>query len=163
MYGSVVWSSYSKENLDRILKLRKRAARIILSAEKTTCSTTLFNGLNWISFTDEPFIRSAIVYKRVDVLYIIAPNISTLSWWGIPMFIAERHVFAWQIYIMPSIYNRITEGGRTFAVRTTKDWNSIDINIRKADSLNNFKKKLHVQNILSAQKISSLWDVFLRF
>jgi hypothetical protein len=66
MYGRAVWSCCSKENLDRILKLQKRAARIILSAEKTTPSKTLFNGLNWITFTDELFIRrSSIVYKRV--------------------------------------------------------------------------------------------------
>ena len=66
MYGSAVWSCCSKENIDRILKLQKRAARIILSAEKTTPLKTLFNGLNWIPFIDELFIRrSSIVYKRV--------------------------------------------------------------------------------------------------
>ena len=59
MYGSVVYSSCSKENLDRILNL--------------------FNGLNWIPFTDESFIRrSAIVYKRVNVSYNCPKYIDSL-------------------------------------------------------------------------------------
>ena len=52
MYGSVIWDYCSVESLARVLKLQKRAARIILDTEKTT-SIFLFNILNWLPFTKE--------------------------------------------------------------------------------------------------------------
>ena len=42
LYGSTIWTSCSKE---KILRLQKRAARIILDAERTAPSIDLFNTL----------------------------------------------------------------------------------------------------------------------
>ena len=44
-YGCVVWSHCSANNLDRLLKFQKRAARIILQAEFNTPSNQMFNFL----------------------------------------------------------------------------------------------------------------------
>ena len=46
-YGSVVWGSTSTYNLDRILKLQKRAARIILKADIQTRSEGMFAEPGW--------------------------------------------------------------------------------------------------------------------
>ena len=46
-YGCVDWGHCSANNVDRLLKLKKRAARIILQAEFNTPSNQLFNILNW--------------------------------------------------------------------------------------------------------------------
>ena len=43
MYGSVIWDCCSVESLTRVLKLQKRAARIISDTKKTTSSIFLFN------------------------------------------------------------------------------------------------------------------------
>ena len=40
LYLSPVWSSCNKELLERVLRMQKRAARIILDAERTTCTLT---------------------------------------------------------------------------------------------------------------------------
>ena len=51
--GSTIWTSCSKENLMKVLRLQKRAARIILDAERTAPSVGLFNTLKWVPFYAE--------------------------------------------------------------------------------------------------------------
>jgi len=53
LYGSTIWTSCSKENLLKVLRLQKRAARIILDAERTAPSVDLLNTLNWVPFYAE--------------------------------------------------------------------------------------------------------------
>ena len=66
LYGSSVWSSTSKANLDSILRLQKRAARVILNAPVNSRSVDLFNNLNWIPFYRESHIKQyALIYKRL--------------------------------------------------------------------------------------------------
>ena len=43
LYGSNVWSSTSKANLDSILRVQKRAARVIINAPFHSRSMDLFN------------------------------------------------------------------------------------------------------------------------
>ena len=65
-YAEVIWSSCDKEPLYRVLKLQKRAARIILYADRLAPSVTLFNKLEWIPFYEQSKInKCAIFYKRV--------------------------------------------------------------------------------------------------
>ena len=67
MYGSNVWSNTSKENLERISKLQKRAARIILGASTRAKSPPLFQKFGWIPFIEEVNIRKAAVcYNRLN-------------------------------------------------------------------------------------------------
>ena len=56
-YLSPIWSSCNKELLERVLRMQKRAARVILDAERTTRVLTMFNELTGIPF----FYRS--IYK----------------------------------------------------------------------------------------------------
>ena len=66
LYGSSVWSSTSKANLNSILRLQKRAARVILNASFNSRSVDLFNTLNWIPFYRESHINQcAFIYKRL--------------------------------------------------------------------------------------------------
>ena len=48
LYGSTIWTSCSKENILKLLRLQKRVARIILDAERTASSVSLFNTLKWV-------------------------------------------------------------------------------------------------------------------
>ena len=47
-YASLIWSSRDKEQLYRVLKLQKRAARVILYANRQVSPVPLFNKLSWI-------------------------------------------------------------------------------------------------------------------
>ena len=57
LYLSPIWSSCSKELPERVLRMQKRAARIILDAERTTHTLTMFNELNRILFFIEAYIN----------------------------------------------------------------------------------------------------------
>ena len=45
-YGSIIWGSTSNANVERLTKLQKRAARIILKADIIICSH-MFRELKW--------------------------------------------------------------------------------------------------------------------
>ena len=67
LHGSSVWSSTNKANLDSILRLQKRAGRVILNAPFNSRSVDLFNTLNWISFyRDSHIIKGcALIHKKL--------------------------------------------------------------------------------------------------
>ena len=61
--GSGVCSSANKANLDSILRLRKRAARVILNAPANLRSVDLFYTLNLIPFYRELHINQCALIK----------------------------------------------------------------------------------------------------
>ena len=124
LYGSMVWDNCNVELLQRILKLQKRAARIILEANKTTPSVVLFNNLNWLPFTKQSLIkRCALAYKRVNDNYITPSYIDKLLKRNSE--IHGRTTRHSNLNLVCPKYKRKTEGGRTFTVRTIQSWNSI--------------------------------------
>ena len=59
--------SCSKENLLKVLRIQKRAAKIILDAEKTAPSVGLFNTFKWVPFYAESYVnRFVLIYKRLN-------------------------------------------------------------------------------------------------
>ena len=66
-YVNVVWTSCDKHCLNRVLKLQKRAARVILDADCQASSVKLFNKLNWIPFFEQAKLtKCCIIYKRLQ-------------------------------------------------------------------------------------------------
>ena len=67
MYGSGVWVSTSVDNLNKVFRLQKRAARVILNADTKANSVDLFRELNWLPLFHEAMINQcALVYKRLN-------------------------------------------------------------------------------------------------
>ena len=50
-YGSVTWGTTSKNKIEMLSKLQKRAARIILNANYDTASSYMFEKLGWSTIT----------------------------------------------------------------------------------------------------------------
>ena len=68
-YGSCTWGATSKSNLDRILKLQKRAARIILNATFETSSAEMFNKLGWATITKRRnYNKAVLTFKALNNL-----------------------------------------------------------------------------------------------
>ena len=66
LYLSPIWSSCSKELLERVLRMQKRAAHIKLDTERTT-RKFIFHALNWIPIFIEAYIsRCFIAYMRLE-------------------------------------------------------------------------------------------------
>ena len=63
-YCSNVWGNLNDEGIQRITKLQKRAARIILDAPFLTPTKELFENLNWLSLCDRiSYNKLVLVYK----------------------------------------------------------------------------------------------------
>ena len=130
--ASVIWSSCNKEQLYRVLQLQKRAPRVLLYADHQASAVALFNKLSWIPFYEQSrFDKCSIIHKRINGTlpsylndHIIINN--------------NRHAcntcYA-NINTLCPKYRRQTEGGRTFSVSAAKLWNSVPLDIRKADTL----------------------------
>ena len=66
-YVSVIWSNCDKHCLDHVLKLQKRAARIVTGADSYAPSVQLFNTLEWIPFFENvKLAKCCITYKRLQ-------------------------------------------------------------------------------------------------
>ena len=129
MYGATVWANCSVENLKKILRLQKRAARIILDVGTRTNSVSLFKQLNWLAFHDEVKLNKCVLaYKRFHgncPLYIKGMLISDAD-----MQTCSSGCYSQRNLVCPR-YNRVTEGGKSFQVSTSKLWNSSYKNFRK--------------------------------
>ncbi len=116
-YVNVIWTTCSKENLSRVLKLQKRAARVILNANRTAPSVPLLNRLKWLPFYEDAKVtRCAIAYKRVQGVlpsYLQESLRLNSSMHG-------RHTRYSNFNLLCPYFNykRQTDGGRTFAVQT---------------------------------------------
>ena len=65
-YVSSIWTSCDKENLSCVLKLQKRAARVISDANNEPSSVKLFNSLQWLPLSEEKKIaKYCVAHKRI--------------------------------------------------------------------------------------------------
>ena len=114
LYGSTIWSNCSADNLTRILKLQKLAARVIVGADTRSNSLNLFNKLGWLPFYEEAKVKKcSLVLKRLqgncpnymyDLLNCNADLHTRSRWYSALKLVFPR-------------YNRESEGeggGRTF-------------------------------------------------
>ena len=148
-YGSVIWSNCDKELLNRVFKLQKRAARVILYADRLAPSVELFNKLSWIPFYEQCKIdKCSILYKRVNGYLPGYLNDHIL----INSNVHSRSTRYANVNAICPKYKRETEGGKTFTVSSIKLWNKLPIDIRKADSVTLFKKIMW-RNIFKDQQL----------
>ena len=139
MYRYTVWSSCSSENLERVYKLQKRAARVILDVDTGERSANLFKALNWFPLHDEIKIqRCCVIYNRVygqSTQYMeqmLTRNADYDSR-------SNRHS---KVSLVCPRYKRESEGGGSFGVIGSKLWNTIPADVRSNDSFHSFKKTL---------------------
>ena len=153
LYGSTIWTSCSKENLLKDLRLQKRAAKIIHHAEKTAASVGLFNTLKWVPFYSESYVnRCVLIYKRLNGN--TQEYINDLLIRGSDTH--NRPTRFCNINLMCPRFKRSTEGGRAFAVRATKEWNKLSVDIKQSTSVKSLKHSLF-KIILDNQILSKLF------
>ena len=63
-YGCLIWSRGSSSNFLRLLRLQKRAARLILKADILPSSESMFKVLQWLSFPKRVvYHKSIMIFK----------------------------------------------------------------------------------------------------
>ena len=134
-YADVIWPSCDKEPLYRVLKLQRRAARIILYANRLAPSVTLFYRLGWIPFHEQSKIKKrAIFYKRVNGSLLMNTTINNTQ--------HNRSTRYANYNSICPYYKRESERGRSFAVLATWLWNNVPLNVRKSDTVKSVKTHL---------------------
>ena len=141
LYVSCAWCTASEENINRVSKLQKRAARVILDTDIGERSELLFRQLDWLPLKEELNLkRSSLIFRRIKDENACPSYIAELLTRN-----SDRHTRASRYgkynIVCPS-NNRETKGGRTFQTSGTKLWNSIPLEIRKKDSIGSFKSSV---------------------
>ena len=156
MYASTVWTSCNKEALEQVLRMQKRAARIILAAQRTSRTVTLFNKLNWIPLYNEAYInRCALAYKRINGTLPDYMNTSLKK----NSDVHSRNTRNCNLNLLCPPHRNTSEGGRTFSVRTIKDWNSLPRSLKMEKSVKSFKAKLW-NSVFNTQRSMSSFNYF---
>ena len=98
--------------------MQKRAARIILEAQRTSRTVTLFNNLSWIPFYNEAYIKCCeLAFKGIhgsqlpDYLSASLRKNSDVQ---------SRNTRNCDVNLLCPLHRNISEGGRTFAVKNCK-------------------------------------------
>ena len=139
LYGSTVWIFCSKNDIERVLKLQKRAVRVIMYASKEDRTVELFRKLNWIQFYDEvEIIKCSIIYNGIN-----GNSLAYIS----DMFPRNADVHSrvtrhGHINILCPRYMRENDCGRSFTVLAVKSWNRLSPELRNKTSLFSLKNTL---------------------
>ena len=136
-YGSNTWGSTSKLNIERLSKLQKRAARIILKADFDTPSSEMFNELGWSTIENRHnYNKAVLTYKALNDLtpeYIsnlLKPTFETHN----------RNLRSATNGSLSVPRSRTSLFDRSFSATAPKLWNSLPKEITTASSLENFKQ-----------------------
>ena len=138
-YGSATWGTKNSTNIERLNKLQKRAARIILKAELTTPSSEMFQRLGWLS------VNSRLKYNKAVLTYKALNNLT-------PAYISQLLKPSSQrnnrvlrssengTIVIPRSKTALYDG--SFSCSAPKLWNSLPETVRLAPSLNVIKKSV---------------------
>ena len=138
-YGSVVWGAASSTNIERLTKLQKRAARIILHADYDISSDQMFKELRWLSVPDRlKYNKTVLTYRAVNNL---SPEyISKLLK---PM--SEVHNLNLRSSVNGTLYvskSRISLYDGSFSCSAPRLWNALPQTVINASSLSTLKQSL---------------------
>ena len=134
-YCCTVWGNISSNLTDSMIKLQKRAARIILDKGIDTPSAGMFAELNWMKFPDR------ITYQKSVLMYKIFNNLTHLQeFFTFTSDIHQRSLRSTSdnlLYVpKPNIeyLNSISYSG-------SKIWNAIPDHVKQSTSIAEFKYK----------------------
>ena len=134
-YCDVIWSNSDKTYLDRLLRLQKRGARIILRKKiREECSENLFKELDWPTLTDRwNFHTCLTVFKCLKGLCpAYLENVFSLN--------SDIHNYCTRgsknIH-MPRISSK--SGYRSFAYSAAKLFNGLSQSVKDSTSVQAFK------------------------
>ena len=138
-YGSITWSGTTLANIERLLKLQKRAARIILQTDYSTPSAEMFAELGWQPINKRlAYNKAVFTYKALNgqtpqyISELLKPVAET----------RDRHLRSSSNGTLAVPRSRTSVFDRSFSVSAPRLWNSLPIDIRNSTTLNGFKNSL---------------------
>ena len=134
-YCSSVWGCAGTAEINRLQKLKNRAARIVTNGSFDTPSNQLIGTLRWKTINELIDIETkTMVFKSLNEL---APTYLRSLFRKIRKVLHIDYAIHQQI----SGYQKSTENGKkSFSFRGAKLWNSLSANCKQAASLTTFKQ-----------------------
>ena len=128
IYCSVAWGNCSKTLLLRILRLQKRAARIIFNADLLTPSVLLFSKLKWIPIFDLIKLRKLLLLFNI----LINPN-APLCFKDRFSFLSDSRPYRTRasLYDLKLPLPRTDFGKRTFLFSGSTLFNALDPSLKQ--------------------------------
>ena len=138
-YGCMIWGRSATTNIQRLIKLQKRAAGIILKVDILTPSQSMLNQLKWLSFPRRVQYHTCVmVYKALNHM---SPEYITDLFTKVSetQNRSLRSVDNDLLHI-PSFKTSLFEN--SFSVSAARLWNTVPLDIRTASSLEAFKHSI---------------------
>ena len=134
-YCNTIWLNGNGKEITKLLKIQKRASRIMLNKSATTSSAPLFKDLKWLTFNQRNNYNTAVlIYKALNNLT--------------PSYIKDLLVISTNSYYslrsssnkdIKTLKARTKYYRNSFTYKSREIWNNIPLNIRNANSFNTFK------------------------
>ncbi|XP_068725942.1 uncharacterized protein [Montipora capricornis] len=146
-YCSVVWSPYTKKNIEKVEKVQRRATKFILKTEDNY--ETRLKKLNLMS------LKNRRILADVTFLYKALNGISNVNIDSYIDFYSDADRYSFRKYddlTLKNKYARTNPLKYSFFHRIVDSWNLLPYDIRKAVSVNIFKrgvKKFLLDNTLN--------------
>ena len=139
-YACVIWGATSQYNLDRIIRLQKYAARVILNIKhpQDVPSSELFYKLNWMTINQRiQYFTSILMFKTINRS---SPNYLHNRF----QYVKDHHPINTRSAAngnlsIPKLFSKT--GQRSFQYRGVHAWNSLSVDVRNY-GLVKFKKYL---------------------
>ena len=127
-YGCLIWGRCSAFNTNRLVKLQKRAARIILNVYLMTPLEQMFSELNWLSFPKRVKYHTCVMMFKV--FNNMAPEYLRDFFKGVHETHGRslRSVDKWLLNIP---FCRTSYYSNSFTVTGAREWNALPLAIRK--------------------------------
>ena len=138
-YCLTIYGNASKSHLDRIFKLQKCAARIILDAPPDATSKPLFVKLNWLNVFEICTLNKGVLLFKI--FHNLAPNYLQCLFSHTTNNNYQLRSIADHCLAIPQHNTEFFK--RSLQYSGVSMWNELPISIRNSNSLNSFKASLH--------------------
>ena len=138
-YGSITWGSASSLHFERLNKLQKRAARIILRTDFNTPSQEMFEELGRLP------VPNRIDYNKAVLTYRALNNLTPAYITNLLKPMSQVHSLNLRSSENGSLYvpkSRTSQYSGSFTCSAPRLWNALPQSVREAGSLDSFKKNL---------------------
>ena len=125
--------------MNRLIRLQKRAARIVLMTDFLTPSHIMFNELKWLSFPKRVQYHTCILMYKA--LHGSAPEYMN------NLFVKSSKVHNRNLRSVDNetrriLYSRTNIFDRSFAVTGEREWNALPYDIKRSGTIASFKYNL---------------------
>ena len=132
-YACSVWDPYLNEDINKIEKVQRRAARYVTNKYRNTSSVSnMIDNLNWRSLVDRRTDSRLTMLYKISHDKVAVPRTDRL----IPPLRHSRYTHSLS-YQIPSCRTQTWQ--QSFFPRTIKNWNSLPLNVVMSDTTESFK------------------------